>query len=251
MLIALLALTASTVDGAMLPFPEELLRGETRKSLREVVEKPTLHRQLSGLRLAGRRAVFEHLATHPDFAASLARVAGALKYTVTRQGPGRYWADDHRGLTGHLEILQIAEGQLVIFAEGTYRKGILRIPGRFAVVLRSAEGRDDRALHPDYVENTISAYVRLDGEVLDPVARLFRPLVDGILQKRIEAFFKKANRLMTRLSEEPEVLLQQLPPDGWQEETSRLRTLLNAPGGAGVTDSSIPTPPSLPTDSEK
>lgn len=228
-LFVLFPLAAATAAGTTLPFPEELLIGEHRRPVREVVEDFTLHRQVSGLRLSGRQAVFEHFLSHPDFAASVSRAAGVLKYTVKRRGEAEYWANDHKGLKGRLEILRVQEGQMVAFAQGRYKRGIIRIPGRLVLVVHFSEGRDEDSF---YVENTVSGYVRLDGALLDPLARLFRPLVARIMEKRVRWFFRKLNRLMTRLSEDPEAILQKLPAETWQEEIDELRMLLAASGKA-------------------
>jgi len=224
LVLVLFSFAAVTPEGTSIPFPEELLKGEQRRPVKEVVEDSTLHRQMSGLRLLGRQAVFEYLVTRPDFAASLAQAAGVLKYTVTRQGEAEYWADDHRGLTGRLEILQASEGQKVFYAQGTYKNGIIRIPGRVVLVVHSAEGRAGDSF---YVENTVSAYVRVDAALLDPLARLFRPIVNRIMNKKVAWFFRKANELATKLTQDPEAVLQKLPPDTWQEEVAQLRLLLN------------------------
>jgi hypothetical protein len=183
-------------------FPEDLLRGEQGPSLREVVEDSTLHRQISGLRLYGEQAVFEYLSTHPDFAASLARAAGLLKYTVERRGEAEYWVNDHDGLTAHFAILRAEPGRMVVYAKGKYKKGIFRIPGR------------------------IAGYVRLDSGLFDALARLFRPAVRRRMDKRVTWFLGKANQLMTLLYEDPEAILQKLPSETWQAETAHLRALL-------------------------
>jgi hypothetical protein len=162
---------------------------------------------------------------HPEFTASLAQAAGVLKYTVRRQGPAEYWADDQKGLAGRIELLRATQGQLVYYAQGTYKNGFIRIPGRLAVVARYAEGREGDAF---YVENTVSAYVRVDAPLLDPLARLFRPIVERIMNKRVVWFFGKANELMTKLTQDPEAVLQKLPPDTWQKEVAELRMLLKA-----------------------
>jgi hypothetical protein len=135
------------------------------------------------------------------------------------------WADDRKGLTGRIELLQATQGQLVYYAQGTYKNGFIRIPGRVALVTRYAEGREGDAF---YVENTVSAYVKVDAPVLDPVARLFRPLVERIMNKRVAWFFGKANQLMTKLTQDPEAVLQKLPPGTWHKEAAELRRLLNA-----------------------
>ncbi|MFQ5801381.1 MAG: hypothetical protein ACE5JQ_00620 [Candidatus Methylomirabilales bacterium] len=223
LLIVLLFSTAATA--ATLLFPEDLLNGERGRTLKEVVEDFTLHREISGLRLMGGQAVFEYLLEHPDFAADLARAAGVLKYTVERRGEVEYWANDHKGITGHFEILQAKVGRRVFYAKGKYKKGIFRIPGRMALVMRFSEEKDG-----DFpsVENTLSAYIRLDAALLDPLARLFRPIVAQIMEKRIRWFFRKANRLMTRLYEDPESVLERLTPETWQKEAAHLRILLTA-----------------------
>jgi hypothetical protein len=46
------------------------------------------------------------------------------------------------------------------------------------------------------------------------------------MDKRVTWFLGKANQLMTRLYEDPESVLQKLPPETWQEETRELRILL-------------------------
>jgi len=225
LVLALLSFAAATPQTTGIPFPEDLLKDERRRPVKEVVEDFTLHRQMSGLRLLGREAVLGYLVTHPDFAASLAQAADVLKYTVKRQGTAEYWADDHKGLTGRIELLQATEGQLVYYAQGTYKNGIIRIPGRLALVVHYAEGREGDSF---YVENTISAYVRVDAALLDPLARLFRPVVGPIVNKKVAFFFRKANELMTKLTHDPEAVLQKLPPDTWQEEVAELRILLKA-----------------------
>jgi hypothetical protein len=223
--LALVSFAAATPQATSIPFPEDLFRDGQRGSVKEVVEDFTIHRQMGGLRLLGSEAVLGHLVMHPEFTASLAQAAGVLKYTVRREGPSVVWADDRKGLTGRIELLQATQGQLVYYAQGTYKNGFIRIPGRVALVTRYAEGREGDAL---YVENTVSAYVKVDAPVLDPVARLFRPLVERIMNKRVAWFFGKANQLMTKLTQDPEAVLQKLPPGTWHKEAAELRRLLNA-----------------------
>jgi hypothetical protein len=225
LVLALVSFAAATPQATSIPFPEDLFKDGQRRSVKEVVEDFTVHRQIGGLRLLGSEAVLGYLVMHPEFTASLARAAGVLRYTVRREGPTEIWADDHRGLTGRIELLQATQGQLVYYAQGTYKKGFIRIPGRVALVARYVEGREGDAF---YVENTVSAFVRVDAPVLDPLARLFRPIVERIMNKRVAWFFGKANQLMTKLTQDPEAVLQKLPPDTWQEEAAQLRMLLKA-----------------------
>jgi hypothetical protein len=225
LILGLISFAAATPQATSIPFPEDLLKDGQRASVKEVVEDFTVHRQMGGLRLLGSEAVLGHLVVHPEFTASLAQAAGVLNYTVRREGPAAYWADDHKGLAGRIELLQATQGQLVYYAQGTYEKGFIRIPGRVALVARYAEGKEGDAF---YVENAVSAYVRVDAPMLDPVARLFRPLVERIMNKRVAWFFGKANKLMTKLTQDPEAVLQKLPPGTWRKEAAELRTLLKA-----------------------
>ena len=223
LLLILVLFAAAVAGGSTLSFPEDLLQGEQGRSLREVVGDSTLERQMSGLRLHGDQAVFEYLSTRPDFAASLAQVAGVLQYTVERRGEAQYWANDHDGLTADFAILRSEPGQMVVYAKGTYKKGIFRIPGRVALVmLYSAE----RAGNPPYLENTVTGFVRLDTGFFAALARLFRPAVERRMDNRVAWFLEKANQLMARLHEDPESVLQKLPPEAYREEVQHLRMLL-------------------------
>lgn len=223
LLLILIFFAAATAGGSTLTFPTNLLQGEQGRSLREVVGGSTLERQMSGLRLYGDQAVFEYLSTHPDFAARLAQAAGVLKYTVERRGEERYWANDHGGLTADFTILRAEPGQLVVYAKGTYKYGIFRIPGRVAVViLYTAES----AGKPPYLKNTVTAFVRLDAGFFAFVARLFRPAVERRMDNRVTWFLGKANQLMARLHDDPESVLQKLPPEAYREEVQHLRMFL-------------------------
>jgi hypothetical protein len=225
LVLALISFAAATLQATSIPFPEELLKAEQRRPVKEVVEDFTLHRQMGGLRLSGSEAVLGYLVMHPEFTAGLAQAAGVLRYTVRREGPAEVWADDHKGLSGRIELLQATQGQLVYYAQGTYKKGFIRIPGRIAVVARYVEGREGDAF---YVENTVSAYVRVDSPLLDPLARFFRPVVEGIMKRKVAFFFRKANELMTKLTQDPDAVLQKLPLDTWRKEAAELRMLLKA-----------------------
>ncbi|MFQ5989242.1 MAG: hypothetical protein ACE5K9_04935 [Candidatus Methylomirabilales bacterium] len=223
-LLFILVLVAATATGATtLPFPEDLLHGEQGQSLKEVVKDSTIHHQMSGLRLYGGQAVFEYLSTHPDFAASLAQAAGLLKYTVERRGEAEFWANDHDGLTTRFAILRAESGEMVVYGKGMYKKGIFRIPARVALVMQYAEGRDGDS---PYVQNTVAGYLRLDSGFFDVLARLFRRPAERRMEKRVNWFMRKANKLMIRLYEDPESLLQKLPPDTWHGEKKQLRLLL-------------------------
>jgi hypothetical protein len=221
---ALAFLFLATGIGAALPFPQHLLNGKEGEALKEVVGNSTLQREISGLRLRGRQEVFEYLLDHPDFAAALARSAQVLKYTVERRGEGEYWADDHKGVTGRLAIVDAEVGRRIFYAEGMYEKGILRIPGRMAMMITFAERKDDGG--SPYVEGTLAGYIKLDSFFFDPMARLFRPLVAGVMEKRTARFFRKADRLLELLYQDPESLIGQLPPEAWEKEREALRSLL-------------------------
>ena len=234
----LLLFTAGALARATLPFPEDLLQGEHGRSLREVLGKSTLERQMGGLRVYGDQTVFEYLSSHPDFAASLAKAAGVLKYTVERRGEAGYWANDHDGLTADFAILRRGPGQMVVYAKGIYKKGVFRIPGRVAlVVVYSAES----AGNPPYLENTVTGFVRLDSGFFVALARLFRPAVERRMDDRVTWFLDKANQLMARLHEDPESVLQGLPPGSWEEEARHLRLLL-APSPSVQTQTGIDLP---------
>ncbi|MFQ5946899.1 MAG: hypothetical protein ACE5NC_11760, partial [Anaerolineae bacterium] len=139
------------------------------------------------------------------------------------RGEVEYWVNDHDGLTAHFAILRAEPGRMVAYAKGRYKKGIFRIPGRIALVMRYSEGKDGDS---PFVQNTVSGYVRIDAGLYEFLARLFRPAVERRMDKRVKRLLRKSNELMTRLYEDPEAVLQKLPPDTWQEEVAHLRVLL-------------------------
>ena len=237
--LVLFPLAALATEVTTLPFPEDLLRGEERQSVKEVVEESTAHQQMNDLRLPGRQDVITYLLMHPDFTASLGRAAGVSQYTVERRGEVEYWANDHEGLEGLIEVLHAQNGQLVLYAEGKYQSGIIRIPGRLALVVHASERKDQESF---YVENSVSSYVRVDSPLFHGLRFLFRPLVAHAAEKRIHRFFDTITRLLTELHQDPEPLFQALPPDTWQQEVEELRRLLtpSSTSSAGARTLNIP-----------
>ncbi|MFQ5839169.1 MAG: hypothetical protein ACE5HK_00430 [Candidatus Methylomirabilales bacterium] len=221
----LLSLSLLTASAAAEEIPHEALVGQTGAAVKRLLAKHTIHRTVSGIRVPGSPPLFAFLLDHPDFAAALARAAGVSRYKIRREGDGRYFGDDGRGATGVFERVAVLDGRRVFLAQGQYKArlfGRIRADMAIIVTFRQAE---DTAGNPS-TENSLTGYVRIRHALLHPLLKLFGPLVDKAVDRKVRRFYRKARALLERLTTEGETLLALLPAEAWIEERQRLKALL-------------------------
>lgn len=200
--------------------PLQLLKEEDRQKVREVIDHASFYREVKGVPFKSRKEVYEYFLDHPDFGASVARALGLAKYRIIKEGDGRYFMDDARGVKGHFQVLYAAPKKRVFFAQGTYEKKLMpRIAGRMVIVLEF-EHHLDREGH-SYVEQHLYGYLRVDNLLLDLLIKAIRPFVGGTLDRKtartlhvaravIDQAYDDFNAFYRRLEESPEIPQDQL-----------------------------------------
>lgn len=202
------------------PIPFQLLKGEDRQKVREVVDHASLYREVKGVPFKSRRGVYEYFLDHPDFGASVARALGLAKYRVIKEGDGRYFMDDARGVKGHFQVLYADPKKRVFFAQGIYEKKLMpRIVGRMVIVLEFEHHLDGGG--QSYVEHRLYGYLRVDNFLIDLAMRVIRPFVGGTLDRKTGRTLRVAREVINqayddfdafyrRLEESPEIPQDQL-----------------------------------------
>jgi hypothetical protein len=187
-----------------------------------VVEEHTISRALDAVRFVGRREHEEFLLERLPLAAALGRhlYPPLEPYNITQTGPGLYDVDDRGALRGHLRLIAGEPGRRVYFIEGEFRSlaHLLRFNGAMVIALRYAEeaGAGGPALR-----NEPHLYVRIDNALVHGLLRLLRPLIHGVIDRRVAALAAAAEAVSTRLTKDPAGLYREMR--GWPDVTDAQR----------------------------
>ena len=192
-----------------LEIPWGALDPAAQQRLRDVTDHAIFFRDVLGTTIRGQRAIFDFFVEHPDFAATAGRILGIVKYRVVKQREGLYWGDDAHGATGTFELLHAEQGKRIYLAKGTFEKRFLPIiHGRIVLVLVSQHIPDQ--IGESHVITDVRGYLRIDNRFLASLARIARPVVGPVVDKKVLRTFIAASKLTERVSHDPAGLYRTL-----------------------------------------
>jgi hypothetical protein len=163
----------------------------SQQRVREVTEHAIFSRDLHGIPVKSSPTVFDFRLDHPDFAATAGRILGIVKYRIVKERDGIFWGDDAHGATG------------------TFVKRFLpTIRGRILLVIAYEHRTDETG--ESHVINHVRGYLRIDNRILGILARIARPVVGPIVDKKVLRTFAAASRLTEQASLDPAALYDAL-----------------------------------------
>ena len=210
LVVAVLATWATAdLSRQRLDIPWERLDVAYQQRLREVTEQAIFSRDVLGLAVKSRQPVFDFLIEHPDFSATAGWTLGIVKYRVVQEQNGVYWGDDAHGATGTFELAYAEPGKRIYLARGTFVKRFLpTIHGRIVLVM-AYEHRTDQA-GEGVVMNDLRGYLRIDNRFLGILARIAKPVVGPIVDRKVLRSFAAAAKLTEQASRDPAALYRTL-----------------------------------------
>lgn len=205
LLVAAIAAAWAATDSQdqRLDIPWEGIAVASQQRVREVTEHAIFLRELHGIPVKSPPTVFDFLLDHPDFAATAWRILGIVKYRIVKKRDGVFWGDDAHGATGPF-----------------VKRFLPTIHGRILLVM-GYEHRTDQT-GESHVINRVRGYLRIDNRILGILARIARPVVGPIVDRKVHRTFAAASRLTEQASHDPTTLYHSL--EASQEiEKSELR----------------------------
>lgn len=196
--------------------------------VRDVVDRAAVSREVSDISFRSRKAVFDFLIAHLDFAADVARILRQGKYRVRRAGDG-YEADDGHGARGTLRPV-VAEGDRhVFYLAGSYDVPLLpalEVRGVLQVDAEHAEGLDGVT----YCSLHLAGHVRFDSRLATTLAAVARRYSSDQLGRQLQRFFRHVAVVSRRAYDDPEGLVDDLArqPDLSAERVAEFREVLLA-----------------------
>ena len=203
------AWAATDLHHQRLDIPWERLDHASQQRLREVTEEAIFFRDVLGIAVKSRQPVFDFLIEHPDFAATAGRILGIVKYRIVHEREGVFWGDDAHGATGTFELMYAELGKRIFLAKGTFVKRFLpTIHGRIVLVM-VYEHRTDQTGESGVI-NDVRGYLRIDNPILGILARIAKPVVGPIVDKKVLRTFAAAAKLTEQAYRDPVALYHTL-----------------------------------------
>ncbi len=225
-------------------FPVAQLDSSTRCLLSLVVNDSTTSDVVGPIETPIPLELYSFLVDHPILTASLVQSLGLASYQFTRRGYHQYWVNDGDGTQALLSLVYQGQTTRIYHLTG-YHEGYVfpLVRARAAVFLRMLPIVASNGLPA--VENTLISYTRLDDPWLAGVVRILRPLIGGVVTRKLSRGFQVTNQLGTLIAKDPTRVAQQAGalPEMDPELMRTLAALLQASRPPiAPTESSAPSP---------
>ena len=155
-----------------------------------------------------RRAVFEFLLDHPEFATHVTRALKVGRYRIWRTAEGLF-LDDGWGATGRLAVLHRTAGTRVMYAKGQYEALLVpNIRGEAVVVIEYVFRAVGGGM--DLVSAAITGYVTLESRALALAAKLASGAAARKADAEVRKLLKNFAKVSRAIDENPGALVAQL-----------------------------------------
>jgi hypothetical protein len=196
--------------------------------LRDVTEAAVIASRAEGEPFVGRRAVFEFLLDHLEFATHVTRAVRVARYKVWQTAEGLF-LDDGWGALLRFSVVQATSGTRIIYARGEYQQTILpNIHGEAVVMIEydfrpAPDGRD-------VVSAAVTNYVKFDSRLMSMLARVANTTVTRKAETEAKRLVRVFARISRAVDEDPAAVLAALDgrPDVPRRELEAFRRLISA-----------------------
>ena len=198
-------------------FPPEVV-----STVERVWSEPTLQRTVQGRSARVPFAVYVAFVDSPDVTAAAARFRKLARYEVEPLDDDRYLADDHDGARGVYRVLVREPHRRVMVSWGQHSGHIL------GTIRGSALTDLELTPRGETVEQTLTAYVRIDNRLAAALARLLIPLFGYLADRKLAEGIGVSAAVAEWAVEEPEAFCAWLAEEPLRPER-RARILAALP----------------------
>jgi len=218
-----------------LTFPVEKVDPEWACRLQPIVTNYTTANKVGPIRTAMAETLYVYLLDHPPTAAALINRLDLGLYKAETRGPGRYWGDDGEGTAGIVHLVYRDRRSRIYYLEGSHDSRLLpNVTGKAVVLLRM---NPVKVTDNEAVDTTLVSYTKLDNRVLSGLVSLLRPLVGGVVTRKLAKGVETVNRLGLEMRQHPDrVLFEAMdPPAMAADDIAFLKEALSVPPTSGGT----------------
>jgi hypothetical protein len=231
-------------EHAGMTFPIEKVAPDWACRLYAIVDNYTTVSKVGPIRTGLSESLYRQLLDRPPLAAALINRLDLGLYKSEARGPGRFWGDDGEGTKGTVHLVYQDRTSRIYYLEGSHDSRLLpNIVGKAVVFLRMDPVKDADGI--EAVDSTMAAYTKLDNRVLSGLASLLRPLIGGIVKRKLSKGGETVNRLSILMRQHPDrVLFEAMDPPAFPDDDVVFvkQALENLSHPSGVPPSRTPSP---------
>jgi len=183
-------------------FPMDRLDQESRCLVAPVVNEHSTTGLVGPVQTPIAPDLFAYLLDRPPVLAALVERLNLGKYKFFDKGNRQYWVDDGEGTQGLLTVVYRDESIRIYHLDGYHEGSIMPTVKAKAVVFLRLQPTSTHDGHPA-VQSNLVAYTKLKDSFLATVVRLLRPLVGGMVTRKLSRGFEVTGELGTLIAQDP------------------------------------------------
>ncbi|PHR92469.1 MAG: hypothetical protein COA78_33450, partial [Blastopirellula sp.] len=185
---------------AISQIPFEKLNQETRNSLHQVIDNPSIFRRLPVQVIDCDPTMYRLLIRYPEIVVNIWELMGITNVSVERTGPYRFHADDGAGTVSDVDLVYGNQDTHIFYASGYYNGPLApgKVTANCVLILKS--GYTTTQEGKELVSNRLDFFVRFDNKGADLLARTLSPLIG----KTADYNFSEASAFLGKISQSAE-----------------------------------------------
>lgn len=199
---------AVRLDTPEVVFPLEKMDPQALCRLAGVVNDYTTYRVVPPLTIPIQKSTYDFLLDRPVLATALVRSLGLGTYRLTRAGPATFQGEDGEGAEGTVTLLYQDTTRRIYHLRGSQRGYVFTLITGEGIALLNYHvkvGADGR----EVVETRVTVYSKLDNPFLATLVRVFRPVLQRIVNSKLTHAVDVVHKLGKVMAAEPERVLRQ------------------------------------------
>lgn len=176
--------------------------------LRETADRHTFYIVTENTLAHGSPLLYEYLFDNLPLSIMLLRELNLAAYTIYEESPQSYRFMDPKGLFGHFKLVYKEPGKRIYYGTGFYDSRMMpRIEGKAIMIFHysPAKGKDSR-----FMINKVYGYVEVDSILYSTLARMLKPILPGLVKRKLNSLITSSKSLSERISEDPSGIYRML-----------------------------------------
>ncbi|MBI3805920.1 MAG: hypothetical protein HY281_00110 [Nitrospirae bacterium] len=205
-------------EHAGMTFPTEKVDPDWACRLHAIVDNYTIVGKVGPIRTGLPESLYHQLLDRPPLAAGLINRLDLALYKSEARGPGRFWGHDGEGTGGIVQLVYQDRNSRIYYLEGSHDSRLLpHITGKAVVFLRMNPVKDTDGT--EAMDSTMVSYTKLDNRVLSGIVFMLRPIIGGIVTRKLGKGVETVNRLSILMRQHPDrVLFEAMDPPAFPDD---------------------------------
>jgi hypothetical protein len=212
---------------AGLTFPVEKVAPVWACRLQSITGDYTTATKVGPIRASMSDSIYKYLLNRPPLAAALINRLDLGLYKAERRGLDLFWGNDGEGAEGTVELVYQDRTSRIYYLEGSHHSRLLpSLTGKAVLFLRMNPVNEVGG--GEAMESTMVSYVKLNNRIVAGLLSLLRPLIGGVVSRKLTKGVGAVNRLGLEMRDHPDRVLFEAtdPPSFAAEDVAFLTDVL-------------------------